>query len=437
MIYRMVMPCPLSMKASTTRRSMLVLIGLVVLVVVSPGRIEGQKGPPPAPADSADLHLGKGYEAMKQENYAAAAEEFRAALNLDPKLVLKAQFPLAVALFEMHKSVEARQEFDAVRKEAGDHPNVLYYLGRLDLEERNFTSAVENLRKAAAKPPFPDTAYYLGFAYFKQGNLPAAERWLKEAARLTPRDSRVPYQLGQVYRKQGHTAEAEKELAFSAELRRRDTHESQLKLECAQKLGSGQRDEARNVCEKLYDPDNAETLTALGTVYGQHGEMEWALKPLRRAAELAPQSPQMQYNLALVYYQLNQFENARAPLVNALKRWPDLFQLNSLYASVLLKLGEDVPACEALRHAHELNPKDSETENLLYAMTLGLGHKRQHERQYAESLRHFQEAARLRPSEAEPHRHMAEIYKRTGREDEATDEQRQADRLARNLVKPE
>src|SRR5262249_55523438 len=120
--------------------------------------------------ESPDAHLGRGYEALKQENYDKAASEFRAALAIDPKLVLKAQFPLAVALFEMHKAEEARQEFEAVRQEVGDHPNILYYLGRLDIEERNFPHAIQHLSKAVAKPPFPDTAYYLGFSYLQQGS---------------------------------------------------------------------------------------------------------------------------------------------------------------------------------------------------------------------------------------------------------------------------
>jgi Flp pilus assembly protein TadD len=418
------------MKISNSQSSIMVLIGLVALFAVGAERIYCQQAP--ASTDSADVYLGKGYEALKQENYAAAANEFRSALNLDPKLVLKARFPLAVALFEMHNFKESRQEFEAVRKEVGDHPNVLYYLGRLDLEDRNFKSAVENLSKAATKPPFPDTAYYLGFAYFKQDDLPAAERWLKEATQFTPRDSRVPYQLGLVYRKQGRSEEADQSLALSAELRRRDTTESQLKLECVQKLDERLRDEARTACEQLYDPDNAETLTALGTIYGQHGELGWALKPLRRAAELAPQSPQMQYNLALVYYQLGQFENARAPLANAIKRWSDIFQLNALYGAVLLKLGEDRPAYEALRHAHHLNPQQSETENLLYGVTLGLARESQSDKQYSDSLRYFQEAAKLRPSDPEPHLRMAEIYRLTGHKAQATEERQQADELTRN-----
>lgn len=382
--------------------------------------------------DTVESHLGKGYEALKQDNYDGAVREFRAALNLDPKLTLRARFPLAVALFEMHKPDEARQEFETVRREVGDHPNVLYYLGRLDLDEQKFPAAVSNLEKAAAEPPFPDTAYYLGFSYFKQGDLPAAEKWLQQAEQLDPQDSRIPYQLSLVYRKQGRQEEAAKAMARSADLRRRNENDTALKGQCAEKLDKGPREEARAICDQLYDPDNAEKLTALGTIYGQHGDPEDALKPLRRAAELAPHSPQMQYNLALVYYQLNQFEEARVPLAAAVKRWPDLFQLNALFGAVLVKLGEDLKAYEALRHAHELNAQDAATAELLYTTTLELAQASQKARNYSDSLRYLSEAAKLRPQEPEPHRRLAEVYTLMARTAQAASEQQEAERLSKN-----
>ena len=422
------------MRTRPLRRRIVVVLVALALVAPGAGRAKCQEtSTAKPPTNTPEAHLGKGYDALKQDRYDVAASEFRAALELDPKLVLRARFPLAVALFELHKSDEARREFEAVRREVGDHPNVLYYLGRLDLEERNFQGAIRNLNKAVAQPPFPDTGYYLGYAYFKQGDLAAAEKWLKQAAQTNPRDARIPYQLGFVYRKEGREEEARKALALSNELRQRDDKESRLRLECAQKLDQGPREEAHTVCEQLYDPGDAEKLTALGTIYGQHGDLEGALKPLRRAAELAPQSPQMQYNLALAYYQLNQFKEARAPLTNAIERWPDLFQLNALYGAVLAKLGEDLPAYQALRHAHQLNSEDSATADLLYVTTLGLARKSQGARQYSDSLRYFEEAAKLRPGEPEPHRHMAEIYTLTGRPAQATAEQQEADRLTKSL----
>jgi Flp pilus assembly protein TadD len=318
-----------------------------------------------------------------------------------------------------------------VRHETGDHPNVLYYLGRLDIEDRDFASAVKNLSVAITKPPFPDTAYYLGFAYFKQGDLPNAEKWLKAAAEINPRDSRIPYQLGFVYRKQRREEDAKKSLALSEDLHRQDDSEAQLRTECGQKLDKGSRDDAHAVCDKLYHPDDAERLTALGMIYGQHGDLEAALKPFLRAAELSPQSPQVQYNLALTYFQMSRFEDARTPLQAALKRWPDLFPLNALYGAVLAKLGEDSQACEVLRHARQLNPQDAPTTDLLYATILKLAEKKQKAHEYPSALQYLEEAATIRPLDPEPHRSMAAIYASSGTPEKATAEQREAERLSK------
>src|SRR5215468_2061833 len=401
---------------------------LLVLLFVSP--LPAQEPTEANIPESTRAHLGKGYDSLKQDRYEEAAEEFRTALAADPTLTLRARFPLAVALFESHKPEEARHEFELVRKEVGDHPNVLYYLGRINLDGLDYASAIRNLSKAAVKPPFPDTAYFLGFAYFKQGDLSNAEKWLKQAQEANPSDARIPYQLGFIYRKQGLEDQAKESLARSQRLRQKDTEQSSIKTECGEKLKKGPRDEARAVCDQLYDPNDAEKLTALGTIYGQHGDLEAALKPLRRAAELAPQSPQMQYNLALTYFQLNQFDAARKPLELAIKRWPDLFQLNMLYGAVLMKLGDFRPAYETLRHAHGINPEDSNTADMLYATTIDLAQKTRDARNYPDALHYLEEAAKMRPDDPTPHRRMAEIYTLTGHPDEAKTQQEQADKLA-------
>ena len=403
-------------------------IALSLLLLIAEHAME-QTSPAPPP-DTAETHLGKGYDALKQDRYEVAAQEFRAALSIDPSLILRAQFPLAVALFEQHKSAEARREFEAVRRQTGDHPNILYYLGRLDIEARDFASAIRNLSQAMAKPPFPDTAYYLGFSYAKQGDLPNAEKWLKEAEQSNPRDSRIPYQLGFVYRKEGREEEAKKSLALSEDLHRQDDAEAQLRSQCGESLDKGLRDEAYAVCEKLYHGDDAERLTALGMIYGQHGDLNAALKPFIRAAELSPQSPQVQYNLALTYFQLNRFEDARAPLAQALKRWPDLFPLNALYGAVLVKLEKTDQAYEVLRHAHQLNPDDASTAELLYATTIKIAEKSKSEREYSAALSSYEEAANLRPQDPAPHRAMAEIYTQMGKPEEAAAERQKADASA-------
>lgn len=421
-----------SLPVLAPRKSRSILIACLVFTALSGFVFARQATEAAATASaSAETHLGKGYEALKQDRYEEAIQEFRAALAIDPSLVLQARFPLAVALFESHKTDEARQELEQVRREVGDHPNVLYYLGRLDVDSQNYAGAIRNLSKAAVKPPFPDTTYYLGFAYFKNNDLANATRWLQEAKKANPRDARIPYQLGFIYRKQGLEEKARKEMALSQQLRQKDNDESRIKNECAEKLEQGPSDAAHAFCDQLYDPNSAERLTTLGTIYGQHGDLQAALKPLQRAAELAPQNPQMQYNLALTYFQLSRFEDARRPLETSLKRWPDIFQLNSLYAAVLIKLRDLPGAYAALRHARELNPESPETATLLYAVTSDLGQASLRAKNYPEALHYYSEAAAARPQEPGPHRRMAEIYTLTGQTGEAQAEQEKADQLAK------
>jgi len=72
-----------------------------------------------------------------------------------------------------------------------------------------------------------------------------------------------------VYRKQGHEEEAKKALRFPrifADATTRKAGEKRI----GQKL-IRLREDARTICEKLYDPDNAEKLTRWA-IYGKHGD---------------------------------------------------------------------------------------------------------------------------------------------------------------------
>lgn len=377
-------------------------------------------------SDALERHLGQGYDALKQEKYEDAEKEFRAALAIDPSLDMRARFPLAVALFEQRKSTESRQEFQLVRREAGDQPSICYYLGRLDLDERNYKGAIESLGKAAAHPPFPDTAFYLGLAYVKQGSDPEAEKWLKKATEVNPDDSRAQYQLALLYRKEGRQEEANQAFQRSKEDKAKSDKLSQLKWECGQELERAPN-EAAPACDQLYDANDADRLTSLGILYGQHGQFEKALPPLQRAAQLVPQSPQMQYNLAYTYFQMKRFADARAPLETAVQRWPDLFPLNALYGAVLWNLGDVRLAYEALHHAHQLNAQDAQTNALLEQALLELAKHGDD----SQALQYLAESATVAPADPEPHRRMAEFYRKLGKTEQAREEEEKAE----NLVK--
>lgn len=407
----------------------LFLQGLLITLPAIAQDAGGESSKSQGTSESAELHLGKAYEAMRNERYGEAVLEFRAALAIDSTLVMRARFPLGVALYEQRNYPASRAEFEKVRQEAGELPGLFYYLGRIDQEEHDYKRAIANLSKAAAAPPFPDTFFYLGAAYLKDGDEPNAEKWLKEAVRVNPDDSRALYQLATLYRKQGRTEEANETFARTREKKAASDKLTQLKVECGQELEHGLTEKARSLCEQLDDTDDAEKLTALGILYGEHGFLEEGLVPLRRAAELSPRSPQMQYNLAYTYFQLGRFSEARPPLEQATHRWPDLFPLRSLYGMVLWKLGDTQGAYDALTYAHRLNPDDKPTEELLYQSIVILAGQSESKPAIADAVRYWKEAAKLRPAQAEPHHRLSLLYAKTGRPQMARQEQAEADRL--------
>ena len=95
-----------------------------------------------------------------------------------------------------------------MRHAEGDRPGILYYLGRLDLNEHNYKKAVDNLSKANSHSPFPDAPFYLGLAYLKLCSDQEAEKSLKKAIELNPGESRAEYELASLYRKQGREEDA-------------------------------------------------------------------------------------------------------------------------------------------------------------------------------------------------------------------------------------
>lgn len=384
------------------------LAALLTFALAGSMSMEGQA---PAPSGTAEAHLGKGYEAVKDERYQVAAEEFRAALALNPGLV-RARYQLAVCWFALGKTQEARQEFDRLEKETGGDPSVVYYLARLDLRAGDVEPAIKRLARLANDPPFPDTAYYLGTAYLQKGELAAAEKWLLVAARADPRDFRVPEHLARLYQQERRKVEAQRQFELSSQLRQRYDQASKQAVACSQLLETKPLDEAKPTCEQLFDPNDPDRLTTLGLLYGQHGRYEEAVKPLEEACRLDPNSFEIQYDLGLSYFGARRYREARKPLEKAVALRPDFFGSNALLGATLYMLGEDGAAYKVLGHAHALNPEDRDTANLLFKEALILANKEERENKDNAALGYLLTAGRLRPQDQEVQRRISELLRR-------------------------
>jgi tetratricopeptide (TPR) repeat protein len=372
----------------------------------------GAQGERP-PSAAAMTHIGKGYELVQNDRFAEAAQEFRAALALDPGAE-KARYQLAVCLFAVGERDASRKEFERLSKATQNDASVAYYLARLDLVAGDAAAAIRRLAPLMAHPPFSDAAFYLGSAYLAQGDREHAIHWLRKAAQSDPRDFRIHYRLARALQQSGLAKESEQEYALSTEMRERYNETARQSTACVQALRAEPTDRALEVCQRLFDPNDPDKLTTLGMLYGENGKYEAAIEPLQRAAQLDPDSFEVYHNLGLTYFRLKRFAEARAPLEKAVSLRPDFFGSNALLGATLYSLKDDEGAYRVLDFAHQLKPDDADTAELLFRLSVILANKSASANPAA-ALKFLEKATALRPGNPELARRIAEIKTKLSR----------------------
>lgn len=344
----------------------------------------GAAGPNAVPA-AARAHLGSGNQLMQAERYAEAAGEFEQALRRDSALS-EARDQLAVCYFELRDYARAQPLFDQMAAAQGSAPIAAYYLGRIDLIERHFDAAIRRFRSIPRDHPVRDELYFLGSSYYKQEQYQESVEILRQAAAGNPRDSRIHQLLARAYQKLGRGKEAEKEFAETRRLHDYYLEGSAAIGRCRAWLVQQKIEEAWNLCRALADTDDVDKIVAIGMLFGQAEQFRQAIQVWEKAAELDPDSSEIQYNLALTCFHLKDARQARDHAAAAVRLRPDFVEANILYGTILYMGGEDREALAVLTHAHELKPEDGTVDRLL-AEELAIAAANQTCAQAAESLR--------------------------------------------------
>lgn len=156
-----------------------------------------------------------------KESITSARQAFDVAQSEDRKQL--ANLSLAVAQHMSGDYQSAEETLRNILKKTPGNPIALNNLGYFLLERNErITEAVELIRQAVKIDP-TNSSYLdsLGWGYFKLGNLPESERYLKEALRYNPSSPTIYEHLGDVYQKQGKEELAktawQKALAFSSD----------------------------------------------------------------------------------------------------------------------------------------------------------------------------------------------------------------------------
>ena len=144
----------------------------------------------------------------------------------------------------------------------------------------------------------------------------------QRAIELDPNFAMAYARLGAVYNNLGQTALSEQNRQKAFELRDRASEREKLYIMSHYYSDSGQYDKGITAYE-LYRqtyPRDAIPFTNLANIYNQLGQFDNALENAKRAAELDPDSTAAYFNVAMAYGGLNRVEEERATLNGLLQR---------------------------------------------------------------------------------------------------------------------
>jgi tetratricopeptide (TPR) repeat protein len=224
----------------------------------------------------------QGATAFLAGNMVACVSYFSQATRLRP-LSDADTFTEAMAYARMGDDNQARPLIDELSRKHPDRALYLYWLGRLDYDQRRYSEAVAKLTVAAKlNPDSPRIWDSLGLAYDMQGQRDAAHGALEKAVALNRAEPRPsawpPNDLGSLLLRMDEPQQAEKSLREAL----------------------------------LYDPDFAQAHYYLGRVLEKERRDEDAIQQYLAAVSQDKSSAEPCYSLAMLYRKVHREQDAEA-----------------------------------------------------------------------------------------------------------------------------
>ncbi|MBV8807053.1 MAG: tetratricopeptide repeat protein [Acidobacteriaceae bacterium] len=248
------------------------------------------KAKPSNNAQRAELLSLQGAVDFVEGKMAPAATAFRQASAIAP-LTDPDTFTLAMALVKLGDDAEARAALTKLSERRPDNAIYIYWLGRLDYDQRRYQEAVAKLERATKLDPQSTRAWdSLGLAFDMQGQADQARTTFQRAVELNRNQEHPspwpPHDLGYLLLRMDQVKEAESALRESLR----------------------------------YDPNFAQAHYHLGRVLEKEERDTQAIEEYKRAVSLDASSPDACYSLAMLYRKLHRNAEAEAMFAEYRKR---------------------------------------------------------------------------------------------------------------------
>jgi tetratricopeptide (TPR) repeat protein len=300
-----------------------------------------------------------------------AIVEFKKALAKDSTLP-GLHYSLGASYLLSMGEIDFPQAAAEFHKELALHPDDFLshsQLGYIALTGHNYPEAEKELRRAAEiNPRDPDTLLSLGQLYVDTNRPADAEPVLRQSIALTTDLSRNHYQvqrahylLGRVLLQTGRSQDARAEMQTSTDLLKLTTLENQGKS--AEEIAAGSRILSQPVSplldpralsamedrEKHLSPAIADSYNNLGAITASDKDFPAAVYAFQKAAEWNPGLEGIDYNLGRAAYSAKDYATAVAPLGRYLQQNPGDVWFRSALGVSLFMTGKYQASIDTLR----------------------------------------------------------------------------------------
>ena len=343
---------------------------------------------------------------------APAAPPPEAATDDDPRILLG----LAVAAQQAGEPERAVSLYERVLASVGDEPRILSNLGAAYSRLGRYPEAVQRYERALALLPSDTTIRQnLALAFYKAGDLGKSA---DEAARIVaaqPDNEAAILLLAECRLRLGEHDEVVRLL--QREDGRPPEGRAAAYLLGTALLAAGRVSEAQGILDSVLKEDSAEAHVVLATLYVRDGDCGKARPEIRKALEMNPHLPFVNYlhGKCLMADEVNDWKGAAEAFRHELEVNPSHFEANLLLGELLRQEARHEEALPYTEHAARLRGDDLAVQFSRGALYLALGRT-------AEALPLLEQVAAAVPDHIQAHMQLAVAYQRLGRKADATRE---------------
>ncbi len=337
----------------------------------------------------------------------------------DPRALLG----LAVAAQQAGELERAVSLYERVLASIGDEPRILSNLGAAYARLGRYPEAVQRYERALALSP-SDTPIRQNFALalYKTGELQKAA---EEAARIVaaqPGNEAATLLLAECRVRLGENDAAVRLL--QREDGRPPEGRAAAYLLGTALLAAGRVGEAQAVLDGVLKDDSAEAHVVLATMLVRDGDCGKARPEIRKALEMNPQLPFVNYlhGKCLMADEVNDWKGAAEAFRRELALNPSHFEANLLLGELLRQEARHEEALPYVEHAARLHGDDLAVQFSRGALYLALGRTE-------EALPLLEQVAVAVPEHIQAHVQLAVAYHRLGRTADAARERETVGRL--------